>query len=66
MSFVFLTQPENLIILPTGMYLNSSEFVSISWITAFNADQEDCETGKLVLHCTWVVATPETPTGWKK
>lgn len=26
------------------MYLNSSEFVSISWITAFNRDQEDWET----------------------
>lgn len=26
------------------MNLNSSDFISISWITAFNADQEDRET----------------------
>lgn len=44
MSFVFLTQQEKLIVLRTGMNLNSSDFISISWITAFNADQEDWET----------------------
>lgn len=43
-SFAFLTQHEKLIVLPTGMNLNSSDFVSISWTTAFKTDQEDWET----------------------
>lgn len=55
-SFVFSTQQEKLILLSTGMNLNSSSFAGISWITAFNADQEDWETEffctvRLCLHC---------------